>query len=98
MTYLSQEPIYNPFYFYPVRDPETGHLLVDGSLFQSLPLFHLNAAGFDVYKLGTNRLLKINGTMWDRTYDVLTFWSNCFALRKEDTLLTKFLDEQGFYL
>ena len=57
----------------------------------------LDAAGFDVYKLGTNRLLKINGTMWDRTYDVLTFWSNCFALRKEDTLLTKFLDEQGFY-
>ena len=32
-----------PFYFYPVRDPETGHLLVDGSLFQSLPLFHLSA-------------------------------------------------------
>lgn len=58
----------------------------------------LDAAGLDVYKIGTRRILKINGTMWDRTYDVLTFWSNCFALRKEDTLLTKFLDEQGFYL
>lgn len=57
----------------------------------------LDAAGFDVYKLGTHRLLKINGTMWDRTYDVLTFWSNCFALRKEDTILQKFLDENGYY-
>lgn len=58
----------------------------------------LDAAGFDVYKIGTRRLLKINGTMWDRTYDVLVFWSNCFAIRKEDTLLTRFVDERGFYL
>lgn len=32
-----------PFYFHPVEDPETGHLLVDGALFQSIPLFHLTA-------------------------------------------------------
>lgn len=57
----------------------------------------LDTAGFDVYKIGTRRLLKINGTMWDRTYDVLTFWSNCFAVRKEDTLLRKFIDENGYY-
>lgn len=33
-----------PFYFNPVRDPETGHLLIDGALFQGLPLFHLTPA------------------------------------------------------
>ena len=33
-----------PFYFNPVRDPETGHLLIDGGFFQGLPLFHLTPA------------------------------------------------------
>jgi FkbM family methyltransferase len=58
----------------------------------------LDAAGFDVYKIGTHRLLKINGSSWDRTYDVLIFWSNCFALRKCDTILQNFIDTQGFYV
>lgn len=33
-----------PLYFHPVKDPETGHLLVDGGLFQGLPFFHLTDA------------------------------------------------------
>jgi predicted acylesterase/phospholipase RssA len=33
-----------PFYFHPVKDPDTGHLLVDGGLFQGLPFFHLTHA------------------------------------------------------
>lgn len=57
----------------------------------------LDAAGFDVYRIGTRRLLKINGEMWDHTYDILLCWSNCFAIRKEDTLLRNFIDAEGFY-
>lgn len=58
----------------------------------------LDAAGFDVYRIGTQRLLRLNGEMWMSGYEKLKFWSNCFAVRRGDTALRSVIDERGFFL
>jgi FkbM family methyltransferase len=58
----------------------------------------LDTAGFNVYRLGTKRCLKLNGPLWHPAYDALLMWSNCFALKKQDRILSNFLDEKGYYL
>jgi FkbM family methyltransferase len=58
----------------------------------------LDKAGFNVYRLGTKRLLKLNGGLWHPAYDNLLMWSNCFALKKQDTVLNNFLNANGYYL
>jgi FkbM family methyltransferase len=58
----------------------------------------LDEEGFDVYRLGTKRLLKLNGELWHPAYDNLLMWSNCFALKKQDRILSNFLNEDGYYL
>ncbi len=58
----------------------------------------LDDTGFYVYRIGTKRLLQISGEMWDRTYESLLMWSNCFAIKKENQLLRNFIDERGFYV
>lgn len=58
----------------------------------------LDAAGFDVYRIGTRRLLRINGEMWVPGYEAVKFWSNCFAVRREDKVLTNLVDERGVFL
>ncbi len=57
----------------------------------------LEAAGFDVYRIGTQRLLKLSGGLWHPAYENLLLWSNCFALKKGDTILDSFLTEDGYY-
>lgn len=57
----------------------------------------LDKAGFNVYRLGTKRCLKLNGALWHPAYDNILMWSNCFALKKQDTILSNFLDEKGYY-
>jgi FkbM family methyltransferase len=57
----------------------------------------LDKAGFDVYRIGTKRNLKLNGDLWHPAYDTLLMWSNCFALKKQDTILKNFLNEEGYY-
>ncbi len=58
----------------------------------------LDKAGFDVYRLGTKRILKLNGELWHPAYDSLLMWSNCFALKKTDKILSNFINENGYYL
>ncbi len=59
----------------------------------------LDAAGFDVYRIGTKRLLRINGDMWMSGYESLKFWSNCFAIRRGSSNIMKFIcDARGFYV
>jgi FkbM family methyltransferase len=58
----------------------------------------LDKAGFNVYRIGTKRLLKLNGDLWHSAYDNLLMWSNCFALKKQDRILSNFLNEDGYYL
>ena len=57
----------------------------------------LDEKGFDVYRIGTRRLLKLNKPYWDPKYETLKFWSNCFACKRNDPTLAKILDSQGFY-
>lgn len=57
----------------------------------------LDAKGFDVYRLGTKRILKLNGAMWHPAYDNLLMWSNCFALKKSDKILSNFINDEGYY-
>jgi FkbM family methyltransferase len=40
----------------------------------------LSAEGFDTYRIGTKKLLKVNDEFWSQTYEDVKFWSNCFAL------------------
>lgn len=57
----------------------------------------LDKEGFDVYRIGINRILKLNGNLWHEAYDNLLMWSNCFALKKTDTILSNFINEEGYY-
>lgn len=58
----------------------------------------LDAAGFDVYRIGTRRLLRINGEMWKPEYETVKFWSNCFAVRRDAKILGFICDSRGFYV
>jgi len=51
-----------------------------------------------VYRIGINRLLKLNGNLWHEAYDNLLMWSNCFALKKTDNILSNFINKEGYYL
>jgi FkbM family methyltransferase len=57
----------------------------------------LDAAGFDVYRIGTRRLLRINGDMWVDGYEAVKFWSNCFAVRRTDKIMNFVIDSRGFF-
>jgi len=57
----------------------------------------LDIHGFDVYRLGTKRLIKVNGEGWNDIYEKVKFWSNCFAVRKSDSLMKAIIDENGFF-
>lgn len=57
----------------------------------------LDKRGFDVYRIGTKRLLKVNGDDWDDLYEQDKFWSNCFAAKKGDPLMEIIVDKNGFF-
>lgn len=58
----------------------------------------LDSYGFDVYRVGTKRLLKLNSPYWDNTYEAVKFWSDCFACKKNDPIVAKILDDQNYIL
>jgi FkbM family methyltransferase len=58
----------------------------------------LDSRGFDVYRIGTKRLLKLNGEMWDEIYEKVKFWSNCFAMKKENLVRDQLIDSKGYFL
>jgi FkbM family methyltransferase len=57
----------------------------------------LSAHGFDTYRIGTKKLLKVNDEFWSDTYEKVKFWSNCFALKKGDPLIEKLIDSEFTY-
>lgn len=57
----------------------------------------LDEHGFDSYKLGEHRLLKMNGADWHPTYENTKFHSNNFALKKGDPVIRRLCDENGFW-
>ena len=42
---------------------------------------------FDTYRIGTRKLLKVNDEDWNHVYEDVKFWSNCFAIKKDDPLI-----------
>ena len=57
----------------------------------------LSSNGFDTYRIGTKKLFKVNDEYWHPVYDKVKFWSNCFALKKDDNLISKLVDEDFNY-
>lgn len=58
----------------------------------------LDSEGFDVYRIGTKCLIKLNGDDWKSVYESRKFWSNCFAIKKTDPVIRELIGENGFYL
>lgn len=58
----------------------------------------LDAQGFIVYRIGSKRLLPISGEFWHPIYDRLLMWSNCFAVKKDNKVMEKIIDDKGYYL
>lgn len=57
----------------------------------------LSTHGFDVYRIGTKKLFKVNDSYWNHVYDFVKFWSNCFAIKKDDPLINNLIDENFNY-
>lgn len=57
----------------------------------------LSKKGFDTYRIGTKKMFKVNDEYWNQVYDDVKFWSNCFAIKKEDKLIHKLIDERFDY-
>jgi hypothetical protein len=58
----------------------------------------LDAEGFNVYRIGTKRLLKLNGDAWNSVYETRKFWSNCFAIKKTDPVIHELINDEGFFI
>jgi len=43
----------------------------------------LDSHGFDVFKIGTNQLLKFNGALYHPIYDSKLSWQNCLAVNRK---------------
>jgi len=57
----------------------------------------LSKNGFDTYRIGTRKLFKVNDEYWCDIYDDLKIWSNCFSLKKGDTLIHDLVNENFDY-
>ena len=57
----------------------------------------LSKNGFDTYRIGTKKLFKVNDEYWYDVYDDLKFWSNCFSLKKDDTIIHELVNENFDY-
>jgi FkbM family methyltransferase len=46
----------------------------------------LSANGFDTYRIGTKKLIKVNDEYWHQIYEDVKYWSNCFAVNKNENI------------
>jgi FkbM family methyltransferase len=58
----------------------------------------LSEHGFDTYRIGTKKLFNVNDDYWDDTYDNVKFWSNCFAIKKDDNIIYELIDSNFNYI
>jgi FkbM family methyltransferase len=54
---------------------------------------YLSQHGFDTYRIGTKKLLKVNDEYWHDIYESVKFQSNCFAIQKDDPLIYDLIAE-----
>lgn len=59
---------------------------------------YLSRHGFDVYRIGTKKLFRVNDEYWDDMYDKVKFWSNCFAIKKNDPFIHMLIDHEFDYI
>ena len=57
----------------------------------------LSTYGFDTYRIGIKKLIKVNDEYWNQVYDDVKFWSNCFSLKRDDTLIHQLIDNEFNY-
>ncbi|MEN0003906.1 MAG: FkbM family methyltransferase [Bacteroidota bacterium] len=53
---------------------------------------------FHTYRIGSRKMLPLYGAYWHEIYEKKKFWSNCFALKKNDPLIRKLVDDHFNYL
>jgi len=58
----------------------------------------LSQNGFNTYRIGTTKMFKVNDEYWNQIYDDVKFWSNCFALKKDDELIDKLINKNFDYI
>lgn len=58
----------------------------------------LSLHGFDTYRIGTKKLIKVNDEYWNQTYEDIKFWSNCFSLKKGDTVIHQLINNEFNYI
>jgi FkbM family methyltransferase len=58
---------------------------------------YLSLNGFDTYRIGTKKMFKVNDEYWNDIYESFKFWSNCFAIRKDDPLIHTLIDNNFNY-
>lgn len=46
----------------------------------------LSANGFDTYRIGTQKLIQVNDEHWDQIYEDVKYWSNCFAVHRNENI------------
>jgi glycosyl transferase family 25 len=58
----------------------------------------LSQNGFNTYRVGTKKLLKVNDEYWHPMYEKIKYWSSCFAIKKNDPLIHQLVNEQFDYI
>ena len=58
----------------------------------------LSSNGFDTYRIGTKKLIKVNDQYWNPIYESVKFWSDCFAIKKDDPLIHKLINSKFDYI
>jgi len=59
---------------------------------------YLSKNGFDTYRIGTERLIKVNDEYFHQVYENEKYWSNCFAIKKEDEFIHELIDSEFKYI
>ena len=57
----------------------------------------LSKNDFDTYRIGIKKLFKVNDEYWNDIYEKYKFWSNCFAIKKDDDLIHNLIDKNFNY-
>lgn len=53
---------------------------------------------FDTYRIGTQKMVKVNDECWEEEYEKNKFWSNCFSIKKDNKLINSLIDSKYNYI
>ena len=58
----------------------------------------LSKNNFDIYRIGTKKMFKVNDDCWKEEYEKNKFWSNCFSIKKDNKLINSLIDSKYNYI